>query len=106
VILDTRTLLDYFDASSPRRWTAAGLIENAGTYEELVVSPFVIAELERLVRERFGGEGWLLALEQLASGAWTIASVDAEHLEAVRARVAAGATLAGASVAVLVEADS
>ena len=106
MILDARTLADYFDRRSVGHWAAAGTIESLAEVEELVISPFVVGELEEMVRERFGLTGWLAVLEQLASGAWTIASVDAEHLDAVRARVAAGETLAGASVAVLGEADS
>ena len=106
MILDAQTLLDYFDRDASGHWAAAGAIEARAEVEQLVVSPFVIAELEGLVLERFGGEAWVLALEQLASGAWTIAPVDAAHLLEVRGRVAAGQTLAGASVAVLVEGDS
>ena len=106
MILDAASLYAYFVQDSPQHWAVTGRVELAAGHEKLVVSPFVIVNLEVMVRERVGVEGWLLALEQLASGAWTIASVDAEHLDAVRARVAAGATLAGASVAVLVEADS
>ena len=73
----------------------------AAEYEQLVVSPFVIAELEPLVRERFGVEGWLVVLDELAGGAWTLATVDEGHLAAVRQLVAHGAGLAAASVGVL-----
>lgn len=101
MILDADGLLNYFDRSSPRYWAAAGTIESLAEVEELVVSPFVIAELETIVCEKFGIEGWLVVLDELAGGAWTIATIDAAHLAAVRDRVEAGETLAGASVAVL-----
>ena len=101
MILDAERLLSYFDRNSPGHWAAAGTIESLAEVEELVVSPFVVAELETIVCERFGLEGWLAVLEQLAGGAWTIAAVDPAHLAAARDRVEAGESLAGASVAVL-----
>ena len=106
MILDSDTLIAYFDRTAPGHGSTAGTLEFAATFEQLVVSPFVVAELEGRVRERFGMEGWLLVLEELGGGAWTIASLDAQHLDAVREGVAAGRTLAEASVAVLAEGAS
>ena len=103
MILDAATLLDYFDANSGRYWGLAGRLELAAEYEGLVVSPFVIAELEGLVRAKFGLNGWLEVLDELAGGAWSITAVDQEHLASVRPEVAAGATLAAASVAALAD---
>lgn len=104
--LDAATLLAYFDRTAGDHWSVAGEIEFSATFEELVVSPFVIVELEAVVRERFGVEGWLTVLDELAGGAWTIAAVDPAHLRAVRDRVEAGEALARASVAVLAEGAS
>lgn len=101
MILDAKALLAYFDRTADGHWSAAGEIEFIATFDELTVSPFVIAELEPIVLQRFGRDGWLQVLNELAGGAWTITPVDAGHLEAVRALVAEGETLAGASVAVL-----
>lgn len=101
MILDAATLLAYFDAAASSRWAVVGQIELAAETEELVVSPFVIAELEPLVRANFGQVGWLAVLDELSGGAWTIACFDHEHLAAVRDRVSAGASCAEASVAVL-----
>ena len=103
MILDARLLLTYFDRSDPGRWAAAGRIEFTGSFEQLVVSPFVIAELEGMVLEQFGVEGWLAVLDELAGGAWTIAAAD---LAGMRSRIAAGETLAAASVAVLAEGEA
>jgi predicted nucleic acid-binding protein len=105
VIVDARTLLSYFDRTAESHWSVAGEVEFAATFEQLVVSPFVIAELEAMVKERFGAEGWLAVLDELARGAWSIAEVDPEHLRAVQERVEveSGATLAEASVAVLAQ---
>ena len=106
MILDAATLLDYFDANSGRYWGLAGRLELAAEYEELVVSPFVIAELEGLVRAKFGLNGWLAVLDELAGGAWSIAGVDEQHLASVRELAADGAGLAAASVEVLTEGPS
>ncbi|MDJ0335796.1 VapC toxin family PIN domain ribonuclease [Salinibacterium sp. G-O1] len=84
MILDAKTLVEYFDAGAEGHWSVAGEIEFVAEFEQLVVSPFVIAELEPLVRAKFSFEGWCAVLEELAGGAWTIAVVDAAHLAAMR----------------------
>jgi hypothetical protein len=101
VILDATTLLSFFDRESVDHWAVTGEIELAAEIEQLVVSPFVIAELELIVRERYGAEAWLSTLDALAQGAWAIAPVSPQHLAALRPRVASGASLATASVDVL-----
>ena len=102
MIVDSATLISFFDRDDMNHWTAMGWIELAADTEQLVVSPFVIAELELLVRDRYGLGGWLATLDDLARSAWTIAPVDTAHLVAVHERVAAGASLAAASVQALV----
>lgn len=103
MIVDGATLLSFFDRDDPGHWAAMGQIELAAESESLVVSPFVISELETVVRERCGLEGWLAALEQLAGGAWTLAHVDPTHLAALRDRIASGSSLGTASADVLAE---
>jgi len=103
MILDAGTLLSFFDREDAAHWATRGRIELAREFEPLVVSPFVIAELEGVITTRFGAQGWLATLEQLAGGAWTIAAIDPRHVEAARRRVAAGESLAMASVGVLAE---
>ncbi len=87
MILDAETLVAFFDAESADHWSVAGEIEFVAEFEELVISPFVIAELEPVIRTKFGLEGWLAVLDELAGGAWTIAVVDAAHLGAMRERL-------------------
>ena len=106
MILDAETLYAFFVRNSQRHWSVAGAVELAVTHEELVVSPFVIVELEKLVRDRVGAEAWPKVLQELGGGAWTIAAVGAAHLTAMSGHVEGGATLAEASVAVLAEGDS
>lgn len=104
MILDANTLAEYFDAGAEGHWQVAGEIEFVAEFEQLVVSPFVAAELEPVIRAKFGAEGWLAVLEELAGGAWMIAVVDGEHLEAMRAwlETVGERNCADASVAVLV----
>lgn len=73
MILDAKTLLTFFDAGAVDHWSVAGEIEFVAEFEELMVSPFVVADLEPVIRAKFGREGWLAVLDELAGGAWTIA---------------------------------
>ncbi len=59
MILDASTLAAYFDAGAEGHWQVAGEIEFVAEFEPLVVSPFVVAELEPVIRGKFGQEGWL-----------------------------------------------
>jgi hypothetical protein len=107
VILDAESLLSFFDRTRSNHWAIAGSIDLAADGERLVVSPFVIAQLEPLVRAQFGREGWLAVLDELAGGAWHIAVIDAAHLGAMRSVLdsapdaVAADSCAEASVAVL-----
>lgn len=107
MILDAESLLTFFDRKRDGHWAMAGTIDLAADGEQLVVSPFVIAQLEPLIRAQFGRDGWLAVLEELAGGAWSIAVIDAVHLEAMRSLLDDGTSFAGAgscaeaSVAVL-----
>ncbi len=102
MILDAATLLTFFDREAAGHWAVAGEIELAAETEQLLVSPFVMAELEAIMLEEYGPEEWLAALEALAGRAWTIPAVTSEHLAALIPRVASGASLASAAVRALV----
>ena len=103
MIVDSVDLIRYFDPGDAGHLAMRGQIELAAGYELLVVSPFVVAELEPAVLERYGVEGLLAVLDELARGAWAVAAVGPDHIAAMRVHVAKGATLAAASVAVLAE---
>jgi predicted nucleic acid-binding protein len=79
VIVDTSALLAYFDANEPDHDAVANVIEESD--EPLVVSPFVVAELDYLVATRVGVDAELAVLGELSSGAWDLASVGASELE-------------------------
>lgn len=86
LIVDTSALLAYFDASEPDHAAVASDIE--ASTELLVVSPYVLAELDYLVATRHGVDAELATLEELASGAWELASFAADDLKRARAIVA------------------
>jgi predicted nucleic acid-binding protein len=78
VIVDTSALLAFFDSDEPDHDAVAVVL--AGTDEPLVVSPYVIAELDYLVGSRLGVTTQLTVLAELAGGAWELPAIDAEGL--------------------------
>jgi len=78
LIVDTSVLLAYFDNSEPKQAVVAQLLEQAT--DDLVVSPYVIAELDYLLASRHGVGIELLALRELGSGAWNLASIGTSDL--------------------------
>ena len=72
LVVDTSALLAYFDASEPDHAAVSDAIGAAGT-QLLVVSPYVVAELDYLVATRHGVEAELAVLDELMSGAWELA---------------------------------
>jgi uncharacterized protein len=79
VIVDTSALLAFFDASEPDHNAVSRVIDQ--TDEALVVSPYVIAELDYLVATRVGVDAELEVLRELASGAWELAAFGVPDLE-------------------------
>jgi predicted nucleic acid-binding protein len=82
VIIDTSALLAYFDVDEPDHRAVSAVIDE--TDEPLVVSPYVVAELDYLVASRLGVAAELLVLAELAGGAWDLAPIDAEGLRDAR----------------------
>ncbi len=79
MIVDTSALLAYFDASETHHEAVAEVIDNCD--EPLVVSPYVVAELDYLVATRVGVEAELAVIRELSSGAWDLATVGTADLE-------------------------
>ncbi len=77
VIVDTSALLAFFDASEPDHEAVSELLATA---DDLVVSPYVVAELDYLVASRHGVDDELVVLDELAGGAWHLAAFDEEQL--------------------------
>ena len=82
MIVDTSALLAYFDADEPDHQAVADVI--TGADEPLVVSPYVIAELDYLVGTRLGASAELAVLAELVGGAWDLATLDAAALSQCR----------------------
>lgn len=80
MIVDTSALLAYLDANEPEHHAVTGVIDAAPG--PLVVSPYVLAELDYLVLSRHGGAAEHAVLDELASGAWELAQMTQGRLTA------------------------
>lgn len=78
MIVDTSALLAYFDASEPAHVAVSAAIESSD--ELLVVSPYVLAELDYLVLSRHGIQAEQAVLAELGAGAWELATMERERL--------------------------
>lgn len=85
MIVDTSALLAYFDANEPKHSELVRVIETAA--EPLVVSPYVVAELDYLVLTRHGGSAERAVLGELSSGAWDLAEMPVPRVAAAAAIV-------------------
>lgn len=74
LILDTSALLAYFNSTEPLHEAVAAVVEQ-DTDALLVVSPYVIAELDYLLAARVSVAAELAVLAELASGAWELAEL-------------------------------
>lgn len=80
MIVDTGALLAYFDVAEPDHAAVSRAIDGAG--DMLVVSPYVVAELDYLVATRVGIDAELAVLRELSGGAWELpdfAAVDMQR---------------------------
>lgn len=78
MIVDTSALLAFFDRSEPdHEATTRAMLDSD---EPLVVSPYVLAELDYLVATRHGTDAELAVLAELAGGAWELPAFDAADL--------------------------
>jgi predicted nucleic acid-binding protein len=103
VIVDTSALLAFFDTDEPDHAAVAAIVDTAT--EALVVSPYVVAELDYLVASRLGVSAELAVLRELAGGAWDLAAFGTEDLAKAHAVVERYADqsigLADASIVIL-----
>ncbi len=103
MIVDTSALLAFFDTDEPDHAAVTAVLDT--TTEPLVVSPYVLAELDYLVGSRLGVSAELAVLRELAGGAWDLAAFGTEDLAQARAVIERYADqsigLADASIVVL-----
>ena len=81
VIVDTSALLAFFDASEPDHEAVSEVL---GAADALVVSPYVLAELDYLVATRHGVENEIAVFDELTGGAWDLPAFDQEGLRRSR----------------------
>jgi len=105
IILDTSGLLAALDRSEPRHAACAEVV--AGARVPLLLSPFVLAEIDYLLATRTGSRAQLALLDEVVRGAYRLepfGPADVELARAVRARYRSlDLGLADASIVVLAE---
>lgn len=80
IILDTSGLLSAIDAGQRHHAAAAAAL--ATEPEPAVLSPFVLAEIDYLIATRIGVDAELALLAEVASGAYRLAPMTANDVEA------------------------
>lgn len=78
MIVDTSAILAFFDRDEPDHEALATVLSQSP--EPLVVSPYVIAEVDYLIGTRLGVAAEIAALRELAGGAWDLATIDSVDL--------------------------
>lgn len=80
MIADTSGLLAYFNAAEPAHQRVKAAVESAPG--PLIVSPFVIAELDHLLATRLGVTAESAVLRELGSGAYELPALTAADIVA------------------------
>ena len=105
IIADTSGLIAFFSESGPQHEAVVAWLNQNDPV--LVVSPYVVAEVDYLVATRKGVEAELAVLAELCGGAYELATMDAEGLanatRVVRRYSDLGIGLTDASLAVLAQ---
>jgi len=81
IVADTSGLLALYNAAEPAHAGVARAV--AEEREPLVVSPYVVAELDDLVATRVGPQAALAVLRELSGGAYLLPCLDAGELVVV-----------------------
>ena len=105
IIADTSGLLALFNRSEPAHGAVVAALDESE--DQLVISPYVIAELDYLIATRVGVAAETAVLEELAGGAYVLPSFGERDLAAAVRVVAEysdlGIGIADASIVVLAE---
>jgi len=78
MIVDTSAILAFFDRDEPDHAALAAVLSQCS--EPLVVSPYVLAEVDYLIGTRLGVAAEIAALRELAGGAWDLPAIDSADL--------------------------
>jgi uncharacterized protein len=79
IVADTSGLLAFFDDTERQHDTVVAAV--ASVEEPMVVSPFVVAELDYLLATRLGVDAELTVLHELATGAYDLPMLTASDLD-------------------------
>lgn len=79
IVVDTSGLFALFHRREPAHEAAVAAIDEK---DELVVSPYVIAELDYLLSTRLGLDEEIAALDELSSGGYELADFEAHDVRA------------------------
>ncbi|CAN5862285.1 type II toxin-antitoxin system toxin ribonuclease C26 [soil metagenome] len=82
MIADTSGLLALFNRREPTHESVAAVVEQLD--QPMIVSPYVVAEVDYLVATRMGVDAELSVLKELSSGAYHLAPIAADELTAAR----------------------
>ena len=82
ILLDTSALFAYFCPSDPHHARMTEFMSDAS--DPLIVSPYVVCELDYLVGRRMGQQAELMVLEELSSGSYEMPVVGPIDLSACR----------------------
>jgi uncharacterized protein len=85
IIADTSALLALFNDREPAHAAVSTIVSSRS--DPLVVSPYVVAELDYLVATRVGVDAELAVLAELSGGAYDLATFGSEELAIARAVV-------------------
>jgi predicted nucleic acid-binding protein len=86
IIADTSGLVAFFNRTEPAHEAVKRVVDRTGA--PLVVSPYVIAELDYLIATRVGVDVELAVLRELAGGAYDLAAFDLSALAAAAELIA------------------
>ena len=105
MIVDTSALLAFFDRAEPEHLAVSVALEASNS--PLVISPYVLAEVDYLVSTRHGLQAELAVLDELTGGAWELVGLERTDVRAARDIIARYSDqrigLADASMVVLAE---
>jgi predicted nucleic acid-binding protein len=80
-VADTSGLVALFNRAEPSHAAVTAVVRAAGT--PLVVSPFVVAEVDHLVATRVGACAAVAVLREVAGGAYVLPALDEDDLRVV-----------------------
>jgi len=78
IVADTSGLLAFFNEQEPSHTAVRSVLES--DRDPVVVSPYVVAELDYLLATRVGVEAEITVLSELASGAYLLPAMEASEL--------------------------